>query len=473
MIRLEEVESFTGVTPEARQTVGPPAGVVSRTERLRLALRVFAVFLAVYLCTWAGHYTSGDGAFKVAWAKAILHGDHQGVPSKYGIGHTLLALPAIAIAEFVRAKTGHGVEAALYTLMFVVNAALFLGLLAFYLAEFYRSAAVWKTVSILGLATSWWPYANMDFSEQLVLTAIFLGFVVMRSGAPFWGMLIAAYAVTLRTDSIFLVALLALWYLWERRSARVAARLACAIVPWIALYAFANFIRYHSIFDHGYDREQFTTPLLVGLYGILLSGGKSIFLFSPPLLLGFLGWKRFRSQPALRNDAALFFAIFTVQVCLYARWWDWSSDDAWGVRFLIPGVLLMCIPVVTILEKRWLVASLVAAGLCVQLLAVSVGGLDYLLLVRAHAAERQDLFAAGQNRIDLEDVRYNVRYSQIAGNWMLLRCLLHADPQPGSAETLTRGETPLYDTLPPEVWHQAAHWDPLSLLALQHLLTRR
>ena len=35
------------------------------------ALRVFLVFFPLYLCTWAGHYTSGDGARKIIWAKVM------------------------------------------------------------------------------------------------------------------------------------------------------------------------------------------------------------------------------------------------------------------------------------------------------------------------------------------------------------------------------------------------------------------
>jgi hypothetical protein len=42
-----------------RDELLPPA------DSLRLSLRVFALFTVVYLCTWAGHYTSGDGSIKI------------------------------------------------------------------------------------------------------------------------------------------------------------------------------------------------------------------------------------------------------------------------------------------------------------------------------------------------------------------------------------------------------------------------
>jgi hypothetical protein len=432
---------------------------------LRLSLQVFALFIAIYLFTWGGHYTSGDGSIKVAWAKDIIAGnwaqnggDNQ-VHSKYGIGHSLLAAPPLAIASLVQKTAGVRCEAALYTLMFVANGAFFLGLVAFYLAHFYPARSVWGTVLIAGLATTWWPYTKLDFSEPLVLTIAFLGFVLMRFKHPGLGMLVAGFTLAIRADSIAVVGLLALWYLAVNPSIRGAVRIGLALIPSIALTLFANYIRYHSLLDHGYAGERFSNPLLVGLYGILLSGGKSILLFSPPLLLGVLGWKRFANRPEIAPDARLFLGIFVAQVLIYSKWWDWSSDDAWGVRFLIPGVMVMCIPMVTMLHRRVILVPLVVLGFCVQLPAVTVGGLDYLILLRSHQFERQALFVGGPDRIDFEDIRFNPSYSQIAGNWILLRHLLGIPPSPGDPQDAARLGTRLYDALPPQAWASAAHWD--------------
>jgi hypothetical protein len=58
------------------------------------------------------------------------------------------------------------------------------------------------------------------------------------------------------------------------------------------------------------------------------------------------------------------------------------------------------------------VAAVAFAGVSVQLLAVLAGGLDYLLLMRSQKPQRQDLFISARNLIDLEDIRFNPRYSQ-------------------------------------------------------------
>lgn len=431
----------------------------------RLFWLVFLVFCLIYLCTWAGHYTTGDGSYKVAWAKAMFLGRSAAGPgqdtviSKYGIGHSLLAVPPLALAYIIHKKTGIHCEAALYTLMFVVNGALFLALLAYYLANFYPSRSVWLTVLIAGLATTWWPYTKMDLSEPLVLTVAFLGFVLIRFGHPFWGMAIAAFTLTIREDSIAIVGAMAIWYLCSHRSVTNCLEMALAIAPSIALVLVSNYVRYHSLFDHGYAGERFSNPFLVGLYGILLSAGKSIFLFSPPLLLGVLGWKAFAARPQLRSDAWLFLGICVGQVLLFAKWWDWSSDDAWGVRFVIPGVMFLCIPMVSILRRRALIVPVVAIGVAVQLVAVLVGPLNFLLLLRGQNFQREALYVNGRNRVDFEDLRYNPNYNQILGSWILLRELLHIPPSPRNPADVAKIGTSLYDAISPQAWASAANWD--------------
>jgi hypothetical protein len=430
------------------------------------SVKVFFVFLVVYLVTWGGHYTSGDGAYKIAWAKVLLFGsrgmsrDAHGVYSKFGIGHSLIAVPSLIFSSFIQRHTGIHCEGALYTLIFVINGAVLLALIAYYLFQFYDAGHVWRAVAVIGLATTWWPYTKLDFSEPLVTTCLFGGFLIMRCGRPMLGMLLGALASTIRTDAVIFIALLALWYLYQQPRIWVAAKLGIAIVPSLLISATANWIRYRSVFDHGYSAEAgFITPTIFGLYGILFSSGKSVFIFSPPLILGIVGWTRFRKRLTTRADAWLLLTFFVAELLFYSKWWDWSSDDAWGVRFMIPAVVMMCIPAVEVFGRRLLVATVVAAGILVQGLAVCVGGLDYVMLVHTNDLQREALYVSGRNRLDFEDIRFNPRYSQIAGNLILLRHLLGIPPHPGKLELVAWGGTPLYDTLPPKAWAEAARWD--------------
>jgi hypothetical protein len=69
-------------------------------------------FGIIYWLTWAGHFTSGDGAQKVAWAKAMLFSHTASISttgdiqfSKYSVGHSLIAMPGFALGALSRYRT--------------------------------------------------------------------------------------------------------------------------------------------------------------------------------------------------------------------------------------------------------------------------------------------------------------------------------------------------------------------------------
>jgi hypothetical protein len=369
-----------------------------------------------------GHYTTGDGFHKIQWAKQIISGGPLWIdtttaaPPKYGIGHSLIALPGLAISGALKAHGLH-VEAAMYTVLFALNGALLLYVIWLYLSPHYEPRRVWIVICSIGLATSWWPYTKLDFTEVFVVTIFFLAFFLLRKEKTLLGFLCAGFLVLLRSDSIVLVAILFLWHLIKNPTKKQLLLGSTGILPWLAIFGIINFFRFGTFFDHGYANESFSNPLLVGLYGILLSPGKSVFLFSPPVFLGFLGWRLFKMRS--RDDALLFLTVFAAQLILYSKWWDWSGDDSWGVRFMLLGVILMTIPMIEILNRKLVVSTLVL-GVALQLPAVLVSGLDYVLLVHTHSVQRQRAGIEGTNAVDLEDIRFNPRYSQILGNYDLL-----------------------------------------------------
>jgi hypothetical protein len=235
--------------------------------------------------------------------------------------------------------------------------------------------------------------------------------------------------------------------------------MVAAGVPVALLIVAANYNRYQSLFWEGYRGHGFSNPLLVGLYGILFSAGKSVFLFSPPLILGFLGWRKFLDTPHGRKDGVFFFMVFLAQLVIYSKWFDWSGDDSWGVRFLIPGVMLMTIPLIELLDSRKVVLIVASVGVFVQLLAVLVSGLQFTLILHEKRLTRQALYVDGRSRIDFEDMRYNPQYSQIVGHWILVRTLLGMPPKPREPREEKKVGTSLYDTMSPEEWRDVAGWD--------------
>ncbi len=461
-------ENPESLTSPLRRLLSRPAGV-------------FWVLLAIYLSTWAGHYTSGDGAIKVDWARGLLfRGSSRldpaiGGPEEYSfypIGHTVLAMPALVMSHLTRKFMGVSCEAALYTLLFVANGALLLYLMARYLWPIYGPRRSWITVLVLGLGTLWWPYTKVDFTEPLVATVIFGAFLLLRADRPFLGMLAAGVGWTLRPEAILFAGLLGLWHLMRTRRLDQVALMGLGLIPAAAVNLYANWIRWGSWsssgYAGGYSQAGFDYPALAGFFGLIFSPGKGLFWFSPPLLLGVLGWNRMRNREATRSDAWFFAALFGLSVALYSRWWDWGSDDAWGVRFLISGVIFMTLPVVEMLDRRLWVGTVLAIGVAVQLLAVLVAPLEYVVMLHEVEPERPAVLSRNRRKtMDLEEMWYHPRYGQLPGHWTLVRVMFGVPPSPSTERQNRFTGLSLYECYPEEAWRRHAFpdliwWRPLT-----------
>ncbi len=436
-------------------------------------LALTACLTLAYLVTWAGHFDCGDSAYRIAWAKSMLFHhtariDDAGLGAsfcKYSIGHSLLAMPFLLASEAAKRLVHVHAEGPIYMLLFVLNAAVFLALVAKYLRLRFAPRETGRALILLGFCTVWLPCSRMDSIEQLVLTFLFAGFLTLKLGRPAVGMLIAGFAIMIRPDAIVPVALLGAWQFYIARNWRDSLRMALACLPALAVNASANWIRWDTLREAGYAGEAFSEPFLAGLHGILFSSGKSIFLYSPPLLLGVAALVRFARTGRGSKDYWFFASVCISEILLYAKWWDWSGDDAWGIRFLNPGVMLMCIPAVEFVGgRRWPApaAAVALAGLCVQSLAVFVDPLASDYVVRNFHLPRTAFYpgqaAGGVNRLDLDDVRFNPRYSPFATNWLMLRLLLKNPPAlEKNPLEIQRTGTPLYDSL------IASGWNPKSV----------
>jgi hypothetical protein len=82
--------------------------------------------------------------------------------------------------------------------------------------------------------------------------------------------------------------------------------------------------------------------ILFGFYGLLLSFGKSIFIYNPILILGLFFLKRFYNQ---HKKEAVFLVLFSLCLLLFVSWMHWWSDETWGPRYLLafifPPTLLL------------------------------------------------------------------------------------------------------------------------------------
>jgi hypothetical protein len=130
------------------------------------------------------------------------------------------------------------------------------------------------------------------------------------------------------------------------------------LVPWVALAGLIvglvplyNLARYGDPLDSGYGRFYegvgglWATPWLEGLGGHLISPGKSIFLYSPWLLLlgPAVASRRVRRTLGPLGPAIAITAL--VHLLLYARTTFWAGAFGFGVRFHVCMLPLLLVPI--------------------------------------------------------------------------------------------------------------------------------
>jgi hypothetical protein len=230
------------------------------------------------------------------------------------------------------------------------------------------------TTLALAFASSVWVYARYPYSEALQLF-FFTGFFakllqVRREPTARQAALLGLWAgLLVNAKPVFLVSTLGagLFLVWElRRNWRalllVAAVTTASAAPLGFIYLFYNYLRWGSFLQTGYGVSVGTSGLatgaagvrpipLVGLWGMFLSPGKSIFLYSPPLFVALFAFHRF----AKRFPYIVLAMVLTIVPNLYihAQTLSWSGDYAWGPRYTVFALAILLLPAGFLVEQ-WL-----------------------------------------------------------------------------------------------------------------------
>ena len=122
------------------------------------------------------------------------------------------------------------------------------------------------------------------------------------------------------------------------------------IAPFGLAMAGYNWVRFRSLAERGYAGEGFTGNLLEGLYGLLLSPGKSVFLYVPLLLA--LPWAARPFARRFRAEATLAGMLAAITLAQSALWWIWWAGWGWGPRFLVPLMPFLVLMLGVLVEPR-------------------------------------------------------------------------------------------------------------------------
>jgi len=158
--------------------------------------------------------------------------------------------------------------------------------------------------------------------------------------------------------------------------------MALGLLPFALAMLGYNWVRFRALAERGYAGEGFTGDLLVGLYGLLLSPGKSVFLYVPLLLA--LPWAVVPFARRHRPEAALICALAPITLAQSALWWIWWAGWGWGPRFLVPLMPFLTLMLGVLLERR---AWRYAIGALLLPLSIGVNLLGILVDFNTYIAE--------------------------------------------------------------------------------------
>lgn len=373
------------------------------------ALLFLSAFFFFAIFTPNGHLPP-DTAHSVATARSIVErGTFRLLPSpeligtlrtadgslysKYGPGYAFHFVPVVVVAKAGSAITNASYETLERLLLCFVNAAwaaLFLVLLAFVLVRLgYTSRTVGATLLVLGVGSILLPYSKILLVELPVAVLLLAGLLLLMNNTgwtPVQGLalgLVIAALYWLKAANLAYGAVLGGFIVWKRYRGQMTpgpylSAWAGALLPLAPLFL-VNAARFSSPFEFGYGAEQaqFTTPILSGLFGLIFSRAKSLFLYSPLILCACAAW------PALfrrHRPAALLTALWLIiAILLHAQWHSWYGGWSWGPRLIVPALLVFHVGVAEFISRLkgrtfpaalFIVLLLVASG--VQLLGTSV-----------------------------------------------------------------------------------------------------
>ena len=379
------------MTAQARGRLTPDA---------RITLGLYLVTASIYALTQAGRLDTIDAQFKFDTTWSLLtHGDtllrdpalqlvqHHPQPSyaPYGLAPSLAALPLVWLGRLLHPQTPE-----LAQFGFALTQAWLGALTIPLLFRIWRALGVERVTAVLaslGVAfgSLLWQNASSSFDQApqaaLLLACVWKGRQALQRSAPLDAATAGAlFGIIVHYQAAFvLLALpLTLALAWAARSGawaerlRLSAAFAAGAAPFVALQLAYNAYRFGSPFQLSAASAGiplFDSPLR-GAAVLLLSPGKSLFLFSPIVVLALLGARGLRKAD---RDLFALAAVASLSHLLLVSSLSFPAGDwCWGPRYLVLSVPLLCLALPwSNALGRWGGGLLAAASVAVQILGLT------------------------------------------------------------------------------------------------------
>ncbi len=352
--------------------------------------------------------------------------------------------------------------------------------------------------ALLAFSTMLPIYARSAWSESLQTTC-FIGFYSAlmrlkdsaRRRTGLWlgiwtGLLVNskyAFALVLPGALLFLG-----YYAWRGKNVRrLLSAAAWSALPgafFLAIIFWYNWARTGSGANSGYPtvaglaESVFREDLFFGLWSYFFSFGKSIFLYSPPLVLSLVALPLM----ARRHAASLWALVLTAGpiICLYSKFVFWSGDWCWGPRYLLFAITPMLLPAAFLVDdylrsKRRIALAVCGAVFLIGLWVQVVGASQYWDSFIRFSKTAQIHWLGSPNRSgaltpdhggscdpcfeDFYARNYTPAFQPIDGQWWYLKHHLYSDSWAVAAQDLPLHRYTRMEFESARRWYENPPWD--------------
>lgn len=367
-----------------RKSINLEVGKKNHYPNLTIALSVFILLVAIYSLTYSGTFITDDEHILTSRTLSLAFDGQFNDARVYGNSrvYALSDTTPVYAAQAVNIEPGQAfVGSALARLAISMNVGrvqtIFLlniwvtaltAVCVFYAVLFqgYPRLTALLCALLFGLGTMAWPYSKTYFRDSLAMLFLSIAWTcainllrprnsTFANWVSWFGLIAGLIAGTLTKNTVIVVFPVLLSYIlisrfrdnstnrWlhyknKKHLFWVAAGFLIMLILWaLFLPPEGIFARFSPGYYFSVAIKFFTTPhpnFLEAITGPLISPGKSIFLYSPCLILPILGlikrWQR--SWPAW-----LYLLLLIICQALFFDW-EWWGFINWGLRFVLPAI---------------------------------------------------------------------------------------------------------------------------------------
>jgi hypothetical protein len=355
---------------------------------------------------WHVYGTAESLAERGSWQLAVEGIDRT--YSRYSIVPSILAVPFCKLAGPIADRLvhdGHGnssagpkegltrervlMAAATMATSFVTAATatvLFLGLCRLGIGP----AAALAASFVYGVGTLALPYSGSLYVQPIAALALTCVVTSAALGRTVALAVSICLLLSIRAELLAILPLLG-WHAvrYQRPVGHSLGWLVAGAVAGIAANVLVNTCRGDHWLLGDYGSEAFSTPLWVGLWGVLFSSGKGLLWFAPAAAAGLVLLPRFVVKSP--RAGLLVAGVAIMFLAMVACWWTWHGAWSWGPRLLLPLIPVLMFPVASVFDA-WRHQSAGMRGVLFVTVLASVA-LQFPGLLRDPSFDRMEMGA--------------------------------------------------------------------------------